>query len=40
MNKAYIVLYTCTSSRVVHLDLVPRLKTDVFVRSFKTFIAR
>ncbi|XP_068726525.1 uncharacterized protein [Montipora capricornis] len=25
MNKAYIVLYTCASSRAVHLDVVPRL---------------
>ena len=40
MNKAYIVLYTCASSRAVHLDLVPRLTTEIFVRSFKRFIAR
>ena len=40
MNKAYIVLYTCASSRAVHLDLVPRLTTEAFVRSFKRFIAR
>ena len=39
MNKAYIVLYTCASSRAVHLDLVPRLTTEAFVRSFKRFIA-
>ena len=40
MNKAYIVLYTCASSRAVHLDLIPRLTTEAFVRSFKRFIAR
>ncbi|XP_068704703.1 uncharacterized protein [Montipora foliosa] len=40
MNKAYIVLYTCASSRAVHLDVVPRLTTEAFVRSFKRFIAR
>ena len=40
MNKAYIVLYTCASSRAVHRDLFPRLTTEVFVRSFKRFIAR
>ena len=40
MNNAYIVLYTCASSRAVHLDLVPRLTTEAFVRSFKRFIAR
>ena len=39
-NKAYIVLYTCDSSRAVNLDLVPRLTTEAFVRSFKRFIAR
>ena len=40
MNKAYIVLYTCASSRAVHLDLIPRLTTEAFVRCFKRFIAR
>ena len=40
MNKAYIVLYTCASSRAVHLDLVPNMSTQAFVRSFKRFTAR
>lgn len=40
MNKAHIVLYMCASSRAVHLDLIPRLTTEAFVRSFKRFIAR
>ena len=40
MKKACIVLYTCTSSRAVHLDLVPNLSTQAFVKSFKRFIAR
>ena len=40
MNKAYIMLYTCASSCAVHLDLIPRLTTEAFVRSFKRFIAR
>ena len=39
-TEAYIVLYTCASSRAVHLDLVPRLAIEAFVRSFKRFIAR
>ena len=39
MNKAYIVLYTCASSRAVHLDLVPNMSTQAFVRSFKRFTA-
>ena len=40
MNKAYIVLYTCASSRAVHLDLVPNMSTQAFVRSVKRFTAR
>ena len=40
MNKAYIVLYTCASSRAVHLDLVPNMSSQAFVRSFKRFTAR
>ena len=34
------MLYTCASSRAVHRDLVPRLTTEAFVRSFKRSIAR
>ena len=40
MNKAYIMLYTWTSSRAVHLDLVPNIPTQAFVRIFKRFTAR
>ena len=43
MNKGYIVLcctLTCTSSRAVRLDLVPKLTTEAFVRGFMRFIAR
>ena len=40
MNKAYIMLYTCSSSRAVHLDLDPNMPTQAFVRSFKRFTAR
>ncbi|XP_068692435.1 uncharacterized protein [Montipora foliosa] len=40
MDKAYVVLYTCASSRAVYLDAVPRFRTEAFVRSFKRFIAR
>ena len=39
MNKVYVVLYTCTSSRVVHRGLVPKLTSEAFVSSFKRFIA-
>ena len=33
MNKAYISLYTCASSRAIHLDLVPELSSKAFLRS-------
>jgi hypothetical protein len=38
--KAYIVLYTCASTRAVHLELVLNLTADAFIRSFRKFIAR
>ena len=37
MNKMYIALYTCCSSGAVHLDLVPDLTTEAFLRCFKRF---
>ena len=40
MSKTQILLYMCPSSRVVHLDLVPKLTTEASVRRFKGFIAR
>ena len=40
MEKVYIALYTCGSSRAVHLDVVPDLSAETFVRSFKRFICR
>ena len=40
MNKAYIALYTCASSRAVHLDLVPDASSNAFIRSFQRFIGR
>ena len=30
MHKFYIVLYTCASTRAVHLDLVPSLDAQKF----------
>ena len=38
--KVYVVLYTCASSRFIHLDLVPDLSCITFVRSLKRFINR
>ncbi len=40
MNKAYIVINTCTSSRMVHLELTPDLTTAAYVRAHERFIAR
>ena len=36
MEKVYISLYTCGSSKAVHLDVVP----DLSVETFKRFICR
>ena len=40
MNKVYIALYTCASSRAVHLDLAIDATSNAFIRSFKRFIGR
>ena len=39
-GKAFVSLYTCSLTRVLHLDLLPSLETKEFLRSFKRFIAR
>ena len=40
LYKVHIVLYTCASSRAVHLDLVPDISCIAFVRSLKGVSAR
>ena len=40
MNKAYICLFTCATSRAVHLELVPNLEADVFLRCLRRFFSR
>ncbi|CAB4042936.1 PREDICTED: uncharacterized protein LOC107336482, partial [Paramuricea clavata] len=40
MYKVYISLYTCSSSRALHLDLVPDMSSEAFVRSLERFIGR
>ena len=40
MKKCYIVLYTCCTSRALHLDLVNDLSGLVFLRSLKRLTAR
>jgi len=39
-KKVWICLYTCCVVRAVHLELVPDLTTDSFLRCFKRFVAR
>ena len=39
-GKACILLYTCSLTRALHLDLLPSLETKEFLRSFKRFIAQ
>ena len=39
-NKVWICLYTCCVIRAVHLDLVPDMTAETFIRSFKRFTAR
>ena len=39
MYKSYIALYTCASTRAVHLDLVPALDAQSFIKSLKRFLA-
>ena len=39
-TKVWLCLYTCCSTRAVHLDLVPDMTAATFLRSFKRFTAR
>ena len=39
-TKTWLCLFTCCSTRAVHLDLVPDLSAATFIRSFKRFTAR
>ena len=40
MHKVYIALFTCASSRAIHLDLVPSLEVPPFIRRLKRFFSR
>ena len=39
-GKGYLVLYACSLTRGVYLDLIPSLETNKFLTSLKGFIAR
>ena len=40
LHKAYIVLYTCTTTRAVILEVVNNANTDTFLNSFRRFLSR
>jgi len=39
-GKAYILLFACSLTRSVHLELLPNQTAEEFIRSLKKFIAR
>ena len=38
--KRYVIIFTCLSSRAVHLEVVYTMETDSFTQSLRRFIAR
>ena len=38
--KTWVSLYSCCSTRAVHLDLVPNMTSEAFIRNFRRFVAR
>ena len=39
-KKCYICLFTCATTRAVHLEVVPDLSTDSFLQAFRRFASR
>ena len=39
-SKVWICLYTCCTTRAIHLDIVPDMSTQTFINSLKRFCAR
>lgn len=39
-KKVYICLFTCASSRAVHLEIVQDLSEESFLRAFRCFVSR
>lgn len=40
MTKTYVALFTCGTSRVVHLKLVPNLGIETFTLRLRRFVSR
>ncbi len=40
LYKAYILLFTCATSRAVHLELTPDMSAPAFIRALERFISR
>ena len=40
MEKAYVCLLSCASTRALHLELVPNLSVATFLQAFRRFVAR
>ena len=40
MEKCYIVLYSCCTTRALNFDIVEDLSETTFIRSFRRFTAR
>ena len=38
--KSYIALFICLSTKIIHLELVPGLSTEAYVKGLRHFIAR
>ena len=39
-SKVWVALFTCLSTRAVHLEVVPNMSTDAFLMAFRRFISR
>ena len=40
IQKVYICLFTCASSRMIHLELMDSLSTDDFLQAFRRLVNR
>ena len=40
MIKTYVALFTCATSRAVHLELVPNLEAETFLLCLRRFVRR